>query len=458
MAAQDFDFENVAAIPVSTGEGSVRLLKKVVGVLGGPLLWRKDLEVAVGSLQRGFQALSKTFPAARMWSECMRRLLDVRPELSAAGAEPAPLHPLAILLNRQPGVATRQEVEACEAVAALVFYTLARGSTTSQNVLEGLKHFYMSNATHWQGCRRKFQTAQGLMLPVLDSDRVVVQAFAHSIGRLQDQGMYEPVDFESVAISWSTEAASIQNTEYSADIETLKVREIRSPTRFSCQPDFELLEFQVVQEEREPSLSQFRLLNDPNSLTEEEHSEFWSNMLPKLRQHADAAGRLHVASRVISELCGLSLRIAAGVPFAEVREKTATGFRRGSLHIDLRVGLIRRDFLAIAPRTDRERSRTHGRHQRTPIPPEIVEVLKDARARSPAARTLGDLLQAAGLTPTLCHSLANIGRTQPRAFTDLRIARSLTGFLLRRDFHPSIVSHTTGDITLVPRVLTPTEN
>jgi hypothetical protein len=450
LITHNFVPDDIEEIPLSSGEGLARLLWKVVNVLGGRLQWRKDLEISIGSLHRGFQVLTPLFPAAEIWSKRMQQLLQERPEVSAVDSEPAPLHQLAILLTTQPAVATHQEVQACEAIAALVFYTLARGSTPSQNFLDELKQFYMSSATHWEGCRRTFNTVPGLLLPVSDRDREVVRSFTQSIGRLQDQGMYAPVNLEA-SVTQLQVVETEGRTDEPVDQESKKPRGGRPPTSFPCDPHFELQEFQIVQEEHQPSLSQFRLLNDPNSLAEEEHSEFWGNMLPQLRQDIDPVRRLHVAMRVVSELCGLSLQVVARAPFADVKVKTSGGFRRGSLHIDLRVGLIRRDFLAIAPRADRDRARTYGRYLRTPIPPEVIEELTEARARTPMARTVGDLLQAAGLTPTLCHSLANAGREQPRPLSDLRIARSFVGFLLRRNFHPSIVSHATGDITLIPR-------
>jgi hypothetical protein len=448
--SQDFDVDQVEAIPIANEQGTARFLASVVAVIGGSLQWNKELEVTVRGLHSGFRALSPALPAAAVWGERLRALLEVQPFVSTVGEKPAPLHPLALLLRGQPCVTTRHEAQACMAVGALVYYTLARGNKLSQNFLDALKQFYTSSAGHWESCRRRFQTGPGCLLANQDDDRDVVKAFATAVSLIQSEGMYAPVEVGEVARSHLLIKECAKHNDDAVDEETTAPSLARLPTRFRCDPHFELFEFQTVQEERQPTLGQFRLLNDANSLNEEEHAELWKNLRPQLRYDA-LPERLHVAVRLLSELCGISLEVLARVPFADVRELTSAGFRRGSLHIDLRVGLIRRDFLTVAPRADRDQARTHGRYLRTPIPPEILEVLRKARAGTPIARTIGDLLQAAALTPTVCHSLANKGRAQPRQFSDLRIARSFTGFLLRRDFHPSVISHTTGDITLVPR-------
>lgn len=434
-----------------TGEAAARLLTRVVGVLGGPPVWTNDLEVSLRSLASGFKELSPIFPSASVWSQRLQHLLELKPPVQTHDTEPIPLHAIALLLAKQAAVTSRREVSAARAVGALVFYTLYRGSTLSQNFLESLKQFYLSPAEHWTACRKSFLVDGDQLLGLSDDLRDVVKEFSRAVRSLQGQGMYAPVDLDGQAGGVRGECSPSEQENDLGDQASEASAPKRLPTRFSCEPRFDLLQFQIIQEEREPSLSQYRLDNDPNCLCEEEHSDLWANLLPALRQDADAGRRLHAAARAMSVLAGLSLEVMACAPFEDVRLQTGTGLSRGSLHVDLKVGLVRRDFLTVAPRADRDKLRTHGRYLRTPIPPEVLSVLREARSALPGARTLGDLLVAAGLTPTICHAMVNMGRTQPRVFESLRIGRSLSGFLLRRGAHPSVISHTTGDITLVPR-------
>jgi hypothetical protein len=428
----------------------VRLLRKVVAALGGPAEWHHELQVSISNLQRGFHALEPAFPNAIAWADSLGDLLEVQPQVSPSDTPPCALHPLALLLRTQPAVPTLHETSACWAVGALVFHTLMRGSSVSASFLDGLTQFFKSSASHWEDCRRRFQPGDRRLFPTRQGDRQVVTTFLCAVGVMEDAGIYLPAGLGDAAGSPSSVGVSIAHGDEWEEQQVTSSKEARPPTFFRSEPRFDLFEFQIIQEERQPPLGQFRLCNDPGQLNEEEHVEFWQNLLPQLR-HELPARRLHVAVRFLSELCDLSLEVLAQAPLHHVREKSGSGTRRGSLHIDLRVGVVRRDFLTVAPRMDRDRARTHGRYMRTPIAPEILDVLRGVLADTPEARTVGDMLLAAGLTPTVCHALANQGRIQPRPFTDLRIGRSLSGFLLRRDFHPSVVSRMTGDITLVPR-------
>jgi hypothetical protein len=453
--ARDFSFcintiDDNEYIPLTT-EDAARLLARVVTLLGGSPAWSGELETRLRSLIAGFNELASTFQAATVWSQRLRHVLDSRPAVSIDDHVPSSLHALAVLLAQQPAVTTRREAHAAKAVGALVFYTLYRGSTVSQNFLDSLKQFYLSPATHWQACRRSFAKDGERLLPLAESQREVVRDFIHSIWRLQDQEIYAPaelIDGSGRAGSDGGLCGKVEGrADQSSDATALRIH----PTQFLCNPRFDLLQFQIVQEERQPSLSQYRLDNDPNNLCEEEHTGLWARLIPALRQDTAQDLRIHAAARALSALAGLSLEMLASAPFADVRLATTVNVKRGSLHIDLRASLIRRDFLTVAPRADKDQVRTHGRYLRTPIPPEVVAVLRAARAALPASRTIGDLLVAAGLTPTICHAMVNDGLEQPRAFESLRVGRSFAGFLLRAGIHPSVVSHTAGDITLVPR-------
>jgi hypothetical protein len=424
-------------------DAQLRLLHLVVRVLGGAAQWDAALTTRLTTLQRGFEALTPRFDAASHWSEGIRRLLEDRPN---GVPEPSELHPLAVLLERQPAVTNRQETVACQAIAALAFHSVARGAMLSQTFLAGLTQLFQSSQPHWERCRMGFSQTKKRLLDPEAPDREVVKAFIRSVVALEEGGIYPPVlaatVFENVALRDAEQEAG-EGEERNGPPSP------RPPARFRQEPNFHLFEFQTVQQEQEPTLSRFRLVNDWNSLLPGEHEELCTTLVKHLRSQHEGK-RVHAACRLLSMIAQVSLEVLASAPFARVRNP-GKGAPWGSLHIDLEHGLVRRDFFCVAPRTDRDQLRCHGRFMRTPLPPEIHLVLQEAHRNTQNARCVGDLLVAAELNPTKCHGFSNEGRTQPRAFDSLRIARALKNFFLRRGVHPSVISHTLGDLTVTPR-------
>src|SRR6185369_6114663 len=149
----------------------------------------------------------------------------------------------------------------------------------------------------------------------------------------------------------------------------------------------------------------------------------------------------HACGRYISLFAELSLRQCWSLPLG----------RRGTLHYDPECGLIRRDLLTIAPRKDRPgRRRLRGRWWRTKLAREIVLAVRRLCQRHPGCRTLGELLEAVGLTYAACQELLNVDWPTSHRPEDARFAASLRPCLLSLGFHPALVARVSGDVSTVP--------
>ncbi len=151
--------------------------------------------------------------------------------------------------------------------------------------------------------------------------------------------------------------------------------------------------------------------------------------------------RAHAAARMVSFFAGISLKKCLRLPL----------HRRGSMKLDIKHGVIRRDALAIAPRADRaDRKRFHGRWWRTRLPKEVTRALQDIWHECPQARTLGELIHAVGLDYEACQSLLNDAWPSSHRPEDTRFAMSLRPALLALEVHPALVSRITGDTMVTP--------
>jgi hypothetical protein len=151
--------------------------------------------------------------------------------------------------------------------------------------------------------------------------------------------------------------------------------------------------------------------------------------------------RAHAAGRYVSLFAGMSLKKCWGLPIT----------RRGSMRLNIAQGVLRRDVLLVAPRTDRrDRKRIHGRWWRTRLPHEVTASLQQIHTRHPSARSLGELLESEGLTYENCQQLLNIDWPTSHRPEDSRFALSLRPCLLHLGVHPALVARVTGDTMTTP--------
>lgn len=428
-------------------EEQSRLLDLLCGALGVAGNWTRSLEQQLTTLRRGFTALSSHNSSSRMWAQALETLLLNKPKIAQLGSRQ--LHPLANLLERQPVQMPREEMLNCLGLASIAIASLVRGTGLSTTFIDGLEQMFRSNRGHWQAVRRSIAFSGALPgHGRLEGMPDAADRFLRSSQVLVAGGLYFPdltfasgraLDPKGPDVPMSTGNASSLSDHQKTTPE-------RKPTIFSAAQHLKLFEFQMVQQEQEPTLNSYRLTNDWNSLSSSEFRDCLRILVGQLRLQdaapAARALRLHAACRLLSMMCQLSIEILASLPLG----------RRGSMHLDLRCSLLRRDLSVLAPRVDRVRGlRWRRRWLRTPLPPEIALVLVDAYSLHPDAKTVGDLMVVHGLTPTVCHRMVNRGRVESRVYESLRIARSLRSFFLEVGIHPSTVSRVLGDVTVIPR-------
>jgi hypothetical protein len=213
-------------------------------------------------------------------------------------------------------------------------------------------------------------------------------------------------------------------------------------------PDFKLFETQILRAMHADVSDPYRLPNNWNRQSNQELYISIQRLRFHLRQDGEAHRdtRLHSATRFISLFAGLSLKTCLQLPIDRGVFNT-----RGSMHLDLACGVLRRDALCAALRKHRPgKRRTNGRWWRLPLPPEVTAVLLEASESQPAARTLGDLIQAAGLSHASCQHLLNDNFPTSHRPEDARFAFSFRTCLLDLDVHPAMVARVSGDITTTP--------
>lgn len=422
-----------------------RLLDVVCVGLGVPSLWDGNLVRRLTTLKRGFVALSAFSEPARQWVQAINALLDS--QVAHYSTEVRELNVLGVLLKQQPGNMPIAETHACLSLTCRAFSMCLKGAKISSTFFDGLTQLFNSQAKSWCNARSVLVKA-GEATAHLDTTGLTdtCAKFLRSASVLRDECIYFP-DLRPRSARGGIEGyVDATDENRSSDNSAAYEPEPRQATAFQTTPDLNLFEFQIVQQEHEPALNSYRLQNDWNSLTTSELMDCSRILLRQLRTPSTEAEwraiRLHAACRLLSQIAQLGIEKLASLPIAEC----------GTMHLNLKCGLISRDIMVIAPRTDRSTGQ-HWADQwlQTPVPPEILAVLIAAADIFPEARTIGDLLVGVGLTPTICHQLINSGRKEPRHYESLRIARSLRNFLLAGGIHPATVSRLLGDITIIPR-------
>lgn len=423
-------------------EALSRLWKTVAKTIGANSGWTRGLEQQITTLQRGFKVLATRHSKAIFWHQALSDLLVNKPEMEST--ESQKIRPLGMLLQLQPILMPRAETEYCLSLAAIIFAAQVSDTHVSDKYIAGLEQLFRSNRPHWQQARRVL--AIGEPLPIGDTSPVpeVVTSFLASTKQLEAGGIYFPDLLRPQIQAGATYPVDFVagNNHVTEDPAQTKSRK---SSAFQVEPCEQLFEFQVVQQEQEPTLNHYLIGTDWNSQTDSEFRDASRILVNQLLSPEDpktaAQLRLHAACRFLSELTQLSIETLASLPM----------YRRGTMHVDLKCGLIRRDITVVAPRIDRAKgSRWLRRWLRTPIPPEILNVLRMTASECPTAKTIGDLMVCAGLTPKLCHQLMNHDRRESRVHESLRVARSLQTFLLANGVHPSIISRVFGVIKVMP--------
>ncbi len=438
---QIFNFENL--------DGLTRLQELICRTLRLPNGRTTRLQKIIISLRQG---CSKDFEKEKNWSEWGNWLKALERNFTTTSLEPlttkfSAVHPLAFLLEKQTSLNFSREVRnECLKLAVRSFFQLMGGVDQTKNFWLSLTQVFSSTQLGWVKTREhglqnlsvKDDVGASNVYSEFDRSRLILCKTEIPPARL--------IHKFGVVDGFKKWKDLVEIEELIGEESTIKEKnKVRIPTKFCEDVRLDLFSFQILQQEVEPVLNGYRLNLDWNCLS---RSELNLAVLPLIatlqkidRLNEDFSKRLHAACRLLTLFTGISLKTTAGLPIHRV----------GSMHIDLNLGIIRRDSSTVTPRLDRSNAgRWCGRWWRTPIPPEIIIVLKDALTRFPSARTIGDLMISAGLTPTITHELLNQNWATSHCPEDLRFARSLRACLLYLKVHPSVVARVTGDVTVTP--------
>lgn len=234
---------------------------------------------------------------------------------------------------------------------------------------------------------------------------------------------------------------------YPLEVSSAKPQKTPKPPD-DLKPNYHLFEAQILRALHLDISDGHRLPNNWNRQSSAEMHPTVQKLCTQLRQSGDAhrATRVHAAARLVSLFCGLSLKTCLTLPIGWGHSKSA-----GTMHLDLKCGVLRRDALCVATRKTRAgKSRTNGRWWRVQIPPEVLAVLVEAIEATPESRTLGDLVHAVGLDHESCQRLLNDGFPSSHKPEDARFAQSFRTCLLDLAVHPAMVARVTGDISTTP--------
>lgn len=426
-------------------EELTRLLDLVCIGLGVPSMWDRDLTKRLTTLGRGFTALSDSSEPARQWVQAINALQET--QVAVASPDERELNSFGVLLKQQPGNMAVAETRACLMLICRAFSVHLKGTKISGAFLDGLTQLFNSQAKSWCDTRALLvKVGESNAYPDTTGLTETCTRFLRSASVLLEESIRFPDLRPRSDLAAAVEFFDVADGEHPSDTSAAHIPEQRKPTAFQNAPDLNLFEFQILQQEHEPTFNSYRLQNDWNTLATTELMNCSRLLLQQLQTRSTEAEwraiRLHAACRFLSQLAQLGIEKLASLPILDT----------GTMHLNLDRGLILRDIMVISPRTDRSTGqRWADQWLQTPVPPEVLGVLNATRDNNPGAQSIGDLLVGEGLTPTKCHELINANRTEPRPYESLRIARSLRNFLIASNVHPSTVSRLLGDITIIPR-------
>jgi integrase len=406
-------------------------------------------------LSRGCRLLANgSIANAHEWESCFKSLAKAQwpnqPEIDKSFIN-RDLSELTELLIDQPSTSfSTVEQEDCLAFGTKLFLCVsAETSCLNAPVLHGVRQLFKSNNKTWGIARRSnLLQKNDSELSTGGSGSMVVDQFLENLKKL--------VGFEVPKLENYLGKAATKRT----DSETAAASPVPTPEEDASNhhtpeqpddssPDPNLFEAQILRGTHPDLNDGHRLPFKWGSLNNAELAA----TLARLRTQLRAAGagnravRTHAAARITSLFCGLSLRTCLRLPI-----HGRGGVRnRGTMHLDLIRGVLRRDVLCIAPRMDREdRRQVQGRWWRAYLPPEVIVILLEIWDSNPSCKTLGDLLATVELTHTKCQHLLNDGWPSSHRPEDTRFATSLSPCLLELGVHPALVARATGNTNWTP--------
>lgn len=438
-------FNDLSSIRSNAKEMS-RLYKAICEALSASPQRTELLLDCARAVARGLFQIGDGIPNALDWhtvfaefSKCDLAALDQPHELPPGTKQ----HDLAAILAQQPtAVFPAREQEACEQVAALALMQLMFRPNRPLPALffRGLRNMYCSGQPAWKGIRKEIADGAPFSSDFVSAQpKGVRQTFVVTVHDLLNRGIPEVIH-AFPAISHGAVQVE-QPKQVLAECVNACTPAIQKLVDLS--PNLALLELVRRDDDFAPPIDSYRVGFQWDALHPNE-LKLVLNRIGTVLNCSDEESlplRLAACFAVVALFARTSFERALRLPIV----------RRGTLHLDLRCGLLRRHLSVLADRTDAENGpRTRGYWLRTFLPKSVCEMLLEAHSLFPQEESLGQLLGRFGVTEQDCIALINKHCEFVHKPESLRFARSLSQTMLSLSLHPAIVSLATGDTTIVP--------
>lgn len=401
-------------------------------------------------LSRGLRLQARYEPNSRDWSDAIADLAkgEFSEDLGHRSGE-SPFSALSQTILDQPaGFLSAQQHDDCLAFASKVALAICLKLVhlDPRKTCHWIRQLFKSSDEDWARVRSQLHRDQEL---TADHGHLkqVVQDF---IAQKQKLLHVSPPPISSFLTTADTRSLPLQKSLSDAqpvEVVPTKLQKVPKPPD-DVSPDYHLFEAQILRSMHPDISDGHRLPNNWNRQSSAEMYPTIQRLLTQLRQCGEEhrRPRVHAAARFISLFCGLSLKTCLTLPIGWGHRKS-----KGTMHLDLRCGILRRDALRVATRKSRPgKSRTNGRWWRVQIPPEVIAALVEAFTKVPEASTLGELVHAAGLNHESCQHLLNDDLPTSHRPEDARLANSFRTCLLDLGVHPAMVARASGDISTTP--------
>lgn len=434
-----------AAASLSGGEDPLRLFRLLDARLGLCRLQPDAQQAAFKTVLRGLRHLAPSSKSASEWLEALRPFEKRSAGIEVAGAgAPAP-HPLLSPLCDQPSVSFPANVQAqCCAVGARAFLAVALELIDPPAAFcRGLKQLYRNSRRSWEMVRSELAAnGDAVFIPEWDKEGTATAEFRSFARRLQQGELPAP------RASWLQESPPAP-VEISLPQTTTPISARVTPKEAvdNVEPAFDLFAQQV------------RRSMDADVVDGNRLAIHWSRLHVKesmavfriLRRDLDARHPtrqskrpLYAAMRILSFQAGISMRQCFRMPLDG----------RGDLNLSLTDGCLIRDWSVAAPRFAQpadDLARPKFKAQ-VPLLPAALDVFRELRAHYPAAATIGEMLQAAGVSLRAMGQSLNADWPTSHRPEDARFAISWRQILLKLGVHPAVIVRITGDVMVTPIV------
>ena len=418
--------------------------------LGLAAMTARDRKKFLDVMSRGLRLHAASEPNSLGWSEAIADLAKGDfGEVIGQESDESTFNTLSQTILEQPAsFVTGLQQDDCLAYASKIALSICLKliHVDPKKTCHGIKQLFKSSGEDWGKVRGQFRIDHQVT-DDQDNLKQVVQDF------IRQKDLFTAVSIPPIAAfltSANTKSLPIEGAlsdEQPLEAPSAKRQKAPKPPD-NISPDYRLFEAQIFRALHPDVSDGHRLPNNWNRQSSEELRPTIQKLCNQLRQSgvAHRATRIHAAARFVSLFCGLSLKTCLTLPIGWGHRKC-----RGTMHVDLKYGVLRRDALCAAPRKNRPgKLRTNGRWWRVHLPPEVVSVLVEIIEAAPDAQTLGELVHAAGLNHESCQYLLNDGFPTSHRPEDARLAFSFRTCLLDLCVHPDKVARASGDTSTTP--------